>query len=358
MSYSAITDWRACPQRYWYGYVEKLRPKVQAPAPTLGRILHAYLAYYYSALSRRRGAHLLAHRNAVDQMEAEYTEECKQLSWTAASLGADDVAKEISELIPLSRRLVQAYYRVRGKQDAKDYKVLLVEQDISAPIIDGIELPGVADLVTQDKDGRTILWEHKSTGNVPTQRRRFRDLQTLIYVVLLEMSKGIKVDGIHWNYLRTTPPRKPEVLKSTNQLTRRKDLVTTHELYLEAITENKFKRADYKDEIARIKENEVRSMFPRMELAIVQSEDVLLRDFVLSAMEIQHARSDASYIPVRNVSPQCDWCPYVKLCEGALLAGDDETLKNRHFKVSEGRKQKNGTGTDTRKDDFSVLLTE
>lgn len=358
VSYSAVQDWRACPQRYWYSYVERLEPKVTAAPPELGRMLHHYLETYYSGVMRRSRNHLAAHKHALESMNVTFAEECQQLSWLAASLGESQAAKELSSLVDLAMTLARTYYRVRGKEDAQTHKVILVEQDISAPVVDGVVLPGVVDLVTEDKEGRKFLWEHKTTKNVPTQGRRFRDLQTLVYVVLLEMSRGIHVDGIMWNYMRTYPPVQPEVLQ-TGKLTKRKDLVTTLELYRAAISANGLEIEEYSDALALIKERELQTMFPRIELAIVQSEDILLRDFVLSALEIRKARSDPSYIPIRNVSSQCDWCPYVKLCQAALLAGDDSDLRKRHFTSRNDRKKKGeSSGRSSTEDDFAVLLTE
>lgn len=369
VSYSAVQDWRECQQRYFYRYVERLRSKVDAPAPTLGRAIHLYLELYYGGAISKDGKPVklkpeTLHKRALKGMQDAMGKECADLAWVANEVGQTQVAADLQTVVPQATDLMRAYFRVHGKRDLEIMTVQMVETDLLVPVTVDIELPGKADLVSANWN--TIsLWEHKSTKSVPEQGRRFRDLQTLLYAVMLEMQHGITVNQIVWNYIRTTPLQHPEPLKNAGGgLTRRKDLNTTVELYMEAINEYKLDPNDYVDVIAQIEVRERALLFPRITLPIVQQEKVLVRDYVSSVMEIRAARNNAEFVPVRSIGPRCDFCPFVKLCEGVIVGGDVEQLKQRLFKQDEKRGTNSDTGnanssgedTSASGDDFEALF--
>lgn len=355
VSYSAINEWRKCQQAYWYRYVDGLRPRVESAAPELGRVLHTYLEHFYGGMPSRSPRTL--HSAARYAVEERYGKDLQQLSWTARSLGQEDIAAELVRVVPTALILTDAYFRVQGESDAKaKRKVLLVEEHLEIEVTPSAVLPAVVDLVTQEADGRILLWEHKTTRNIPTHGRRFRDLQTILYAAALEQERAIRVDGIMWNYIRTAPPEPPTLLKR-GELTRRADLITTRELYVAAIAEHGLKDADYIDTIKLVGERERTMMFQRFELPLAkQHEDILLRDVVLTTLEIDRARSDSAFVPVRTIDFRCDFCPMVKLCQAAIVGGDDADIRKRHFTTKKEKAHGTSRNRDEEESDLLALL--
>lgn len=334
LSFSAASDWRSCQQRYWYRYQERLRPIIESAAPTLGRVLHDFLAEYYGALQRQKVINgTTAYRKATKALRAK-DEELQKLAWAARSGGAPDVAASLMGVLPHALDLAEAYHRVRGEDDSEQHQVLLVERRLEYPLWDGGPVvPCVVDLVTQDERGAVCLWEHKSTTQIPRQGRRFRDLQTTLYAAILSEVLDVQPTNVVWNYLGTKSLYQPEPLKS-GELTQRQDIHTTYTLYLNAIKQAKLKEADYEETLDRIAEREYTDLFPRFELPLMQDEQVLLRDFVSTGSEIVRALDGEGFVPVRNISRDCDWCSFTPLCETAVLGTDSTRIRHKLFTQS------------------------
>lgn len=338
VSYSAVQDWRQCQQLYTYRHVDKLRPKVRYAAPELGTFIHSYFERYYGALIRERNLNPLElHKKALKRTLKEYKPTIQSLAALADGLGAEDEAKALLAIPLTAQRLIKAYYRVRGRSDADQHIVLLAEHKFELPV-DGkhIGLPGKIDMVTQTADG-IWLWEHKTTGNIPSQGRRFRDLQTLLYKVAVEEIFNLEVTGVVWNYVRTLRPQPPKLL-ARGGLSVATGQTTTIELFHRAIKQAGLDVVAYQPFLRQLERKEREVMFPRHTLPLVQAEDVLLRDYVASVYEIEAARNNPKYVPIRNISAQCDWCPMVKLCTAAVAGGDTRELIKRYYTVDDYQK--------------------
>lgn len=332
-------DWRLCQQLYYYSYVEGLEPKQEfAPPLQLGRVIHRYLEHFYSALKSKRKVPISAavrHRNALKLIDNEFREQTRQLAVAAQVAGEEVLGKELLGLVDKAGRLCQAYFELRGSRDTS--RVLLCEEYLSFPLTATDETVAIVDLVTQDADGKVWIWEHKTTGNVPGQGRRLRDLQTILGAALLEETKGLTPSGVVWNYFRTKEPAEVRLLQN-GTLSRAKTMDTTWRAYEKAIKENSLDAADYTDMEAALVDREVEVFYPRIEMQLLQSEGVLLRDLILTCEEIKRATGDPAFIPVRSIGINCDWCRYTKLCEAVLLGGGDEELKPMLFKVKGARR--------------------
>ncbi len=133
LSFSAASDWRSCQQRYWYRYQERLRPIIESAAPTLGRVLHDFLAEYYGALQRQKKTNApVAYRKATKALRAK-DEELQKLAWAARTGGSPDVAASLIGVLPHALDLAEAYHRVRGEDDAEQHEVILVERRLEYP---------------------------------------------------------------------------------------------------------------------------------------------------------------------------------------------------------------------------------
>jgi len=334
ISYSAVQDWRRCQQLYAYRYIDNLESVLPQPAMTLGTVLHNYLEGFYRLYPTV--GHADAHANAVQHIEDEHGRELIALGNTAYAGGQAELAEELFGLVEKAQGIAERYYTTWGQHDADTQTPLLVEEPIEVPLTDTILTPTRVDLVTRDDDGLTWLWEHKSSGSIPPQTRRMKDLQTTLMAAIIHHQLGIKVDGVVWNYLRTKPPTVPDTLKS-GLLTMRKDLDSTWPTYLSEIERLGQDPIMYDEVRQRLEGRELTNYFVRIAQPLYQREDILLRDFVTTAQEIEASRARSDFIPVRNVSINCDWCSFSKLCEAAIISGDESDLKTRLFKARKER---------------------
>lgn len=340
VSLTATETFRSCEQKYDYAYVRKLRPLVTDVAPHRGILIHEYLATYYAALKggvtpdEAHGAGLMT----LDNHETELQLAASLYFQAGRMADSEAYANMLASVTDLARR----YHNIHGRADAERYEVILVEEDINMPVVAGIVSRGRLDLVLRDRiTGLTWLVEHKSTVNVPDVGVRLWNLQTILYAAKLERTRGITVDGILWNYVRTKPPTVPALLKGKRPaLTRRADLDTTWEVYEEEIRQQGLNPREYADVRERLIDRENTVYFPRFEHVIIADADLLLHDYAITATRIRRSRwewENNRSRPVRTLGQHCSYCRYTRLCESVLVGGDEEDLIKRLFKVEEGR---------------------
>ena len=334
VSLSAVQAFRKCQQQYFYRYVERLKRKDKAPAPELGIILHDYLACYYKWLQADVPA-IEAHQTGLLKISADYMPEIKRFARVAERVGQHDLAAELLEIPGKASRIAERYYLARGQFDAERYEILYVEQELRWQIRKSLRSDGRLDLVTRDNEtGRVLLWDHKSTGNVPDDDYRMRDLQTLLYAE--KLAPELEVDCVLWNYIRTKEPTVPEQLKAGG-LSRRADLDSTWEVYCAELTRLGLNPNEYEEQCLRLAGRELSVFFPRIEQVIVAQADVLLRDYINTAREIRRYRkawADGLVEPVRNLSMDCSWCEFATLCNAVILGGDESDIREMRFVVS------------------------
>lgn len=306
----------------------------------MGRILHGYLEAFHK-MQTHGVKSTRALTSALKKMHTKYAEELEGLAFAAYAADEPELGRDFNEMLAKAERIARRYHATRGAEDYDNYKFLQIELKVTYPLTDTISTPAVIDLVTQDDNG-IWLWEHKTGKEIPDSERRLKDLQTMVYVAILEEHLGYEIVGIVWNYLRTKEPVLPNVLKGgagAGRVTIRKDIDTTWEVYRAAIVENGEDPDDeyYAEVRDRLQDREERVFFPRHRLPVLQSEEVLLRDFVVSAEEIETARAlKEGYIPIRNVGYGCTWCPFEKVCRAAILGGDQDDVIARLFKRKGG----------------------
>lgn len=334
-SLSSIQTWRHCQQAYYYKYIAGIKKRDRYAAPTLGSMLHEYLAAYYRGVQSALEPQTI-HAASVSLVNEKYLPQINAYIQTAFTAGDADTARELAAVPDTFERIAQRYYIVHGKDDAQKYEILTVEREIGAPILDGYHtVPGIVDLVTRDRQtGRVHLWEHKSSKTIPDQSVRLQNLQVMLYAALLR-HEGIEIDSVMWNYLRTKEPTIPDRL-ANGGLTKRSNIDTTWQTYLTAIVENDLNPKDYEEVRARLEGREQTSYFPRVDQVIVAREDILLGDFlqdINTILETRQRWTENICRPVRNLSKACTWCDYAQLCETVLMGGDEEDVLALRYKV-------------------------
>lgn len=333
VSLSAVQAFRRCQQQYYYRYVERLRRRDKPVPLELGIVLHDYLGSFYEELER--GNHSAdAHEIALMAVTKKHLRDIKRMATATESYGNSDVAAELLEIPAKVNRIATRYYNTRGQFDAQQYVILSVERPLKLRLTPSIVSNGRFDLVTQDQHtGLIALWEHKSTGNVPDEGYRMRDLQTALYSTAL---KPWQIDHVVWNYIRTKEPTKPKQLVKGG-ISRDKSIDTTWEVYAAALTKAGEPHDFYKEMKDLLYGREEAVFFPRYERTILAGPR-LLEDYTRTAKDIRAYRKaweSGKAQPVRTLEIGCSWCEFKDLCNSAIVNNDDSDVKQMRFVVTE-----------------------
>lgn len=363
VSYSTVQTVRDCEQKYVYRYIDRLSPVLEDATPLhLGTAVHTYLEVYYGLLKTGQTP-ALAHTTALEMTGDKHTKELHDLAKLAAELSQDELARSLLEIVPRALTLAKVYHRVH-EDDIRRHEILLVEEKFLYPVKEGVVLPGRIDLVTRDRTTKeVILWEHKTAKRIPRVESRLGDLQTFLYNLVLEEEHGLHADVILWDYIQTVPPKPPKLLKD-GTLSKASDQVTTVELYVKALRDNREALEergqtfeDYRGAIEAVRERERRTMTTRYELPVVGREDVLLADYLRSVEHIEALNKHPDQA-VRNIGWACNFCPFDKLCR-TVLTGGNEDSDRRHFYTVEPERKPEALATvppdDSREDVFDGI---
>lgn len=297
---SMIGTFRSCRWKYWFAYIEALKPAKDRIAPSRGNLFHDLMKGLYA------GGNEFDHRVAIMAWRTDQLDKAQQhYEQTKAMFGLEDEyildsAEESADEISKEVEQIYLYYLDNVYvHDMDEYDVVFNEQSFEVPIVDRADrrhprwrFGGKWDLVLRSKDtGRTFIMDHKLTAKDPQQFISEASLSTqpiaytwaAKYLSLVsdqcsnadfelarkEMPEGgascVNVDGPCWpkgveaptafvlSVTRRKVPKKPTPVKKGDRLSKTSMKDTTVQLLLEAIIENQFDEKDYAEEIDRLK---------------------------------------------------------------------------------------------------------
>jgi len=185
------------------------------------------------------------------------------------------------------------------------------------------------DRVAEDqRNGKKFLFETKTGKSIPSEDYRLWDAQTFLYIWGMR-ALGQKIDGIIWDHVRSKAPTVPKVLKS-GELSQAKNIDTTYDTYLQAITDNGLDINGYKEYLGTLVGRENR-FYRRVKLPVKEN---MLLPVVESArrtsLEIYHL---GKLTPIKNISrTTCGMCSFRPICEAELLDLDVDYVKETQFR--------------------------
>lgn len=297
-SQSKIKAFRRCPKNYEYKYVQGLSRRTTPSQLARGVTFHEMLDAV--AMGKDPMIPLANYRkeynNLWNEEEGEYSSP--------------------EDILSLFNR-----YRKFYADDELDYGG---RSEIEVQVEhQGIVFKGIIDKLAKDRQGRIFVMDHKTHKLIPDESVRFSDIQTILYYWAARES-GEKVDGVLWDYIRTKPPTKPELLKRGG-LSRRKDADVDYDTLLETIRENDLDPDDYREELERASK---KVFFLRIKLP-KPGEDLIkevVGDFFHTARDIQ----DSTHFP-RNMSRDCKMCSYYQICSAEVRGFDSESIRKMMF---------------------------
>lgn len=306
LSFSAVSDWKTCRQKYYYRQVEKLRRRQVGLALKRGGVIHSLLEAHL------RGEDWVQVLNLFRDEYALLMEEEREL---------------YGDLPEDCERIMRGY--LRRYQD-EPLETLAVELSFGMDGQDPIEvLPGVAvrgriDWIAQDHRGVWVV-EHKTAKVIPSEGFRLFDLQTALYTRVAEVM-GYKPVGIAFDYLRTVAPTIPSINKD-GSLSRRK-INTDVETLMRVLNENGLPHSDYQEEIERARQTESQYYCRKYLPKPTKLVDTLLEELRIVALEIERLQ----HYPYRNLSRNCEhFCEYYPLCTTEVMGLDSDFVRETEY---------------------------
>lgn len=318
ISYSSDRKLARCEMQYHYKYDEKIVPIRKKVGLFRGDLGHQLVQAHYT----RPGPGWKA---KFDELKKErwdklFDEEKEDYGF--------DFMETLYDLME--------HYTDYWAESEKNWRVIAVEKDFSILTKHGWPVRWKVDLLVEDilrvsterrikghEQKRIILVEHKFKKWIPEPSERILQPQVHSYAWLLS-KKGINVDTILWDYVRTEPVPRPQIRKDGN-LSERK-IQTDQRGYLKSLREAGIEPTN-PDEATAL-QNKLDSLPVTMSLDRVQNSVNLKvgQDFVKDWVD-RALRAEKTERPLRNWNYNCKFdCDYYNLCQVDMLGQTDRRL--------------------------------
>jgi len=332
ISYSRVKTWGRCPCEHFYKWGMKLEKKAPPIQLIRGKILHELME---ARIEGRPWEHILeAYNKEYKQLFLEQQEEFGDIPGDMKKLMEGYVQKYAND------RIEYMEFPIEQPQEDGSTKTVLkhAEFPLEFLLFPGAKFKGVMDSLARDTQGNIWVVEHKTAKKLPDDEVRLSALQAILYCWALPKAGYPKPIGILWDYIRTKAPVIPEELKSGG-LTKRKNIDTNYQTYLNEITRLGLNPEDYQDilNILRVKQDNFykRVYFPAPSEHTI---NMVVDDLIQSAKEIV---TEGKTKKTRALSPfTCKGCSYAALCRSELFDMDTEFIIKRDYKLKGAKEEK------------------
>lgn len=311
VSQSKLKTYRRCHYAYHLRYVEKLRRKRKSRPLAFGSLVHTLLE---------------AHANG-DDWEDKLTE----VSKVEGKMFREEL-EAYGELIEDVRVIMTSYFANWPDKDLRFVRLNKrnAEHHFDVEIAPGINANGLIDAIGQTPNKLRWIVEHKSFGNqgAPNEDERWRNLQSAVYIRIVDMLGWKAVDGMLWDYIRSKPPSFPELLKNGTVGKRLPD--TLPERLASWLKTNKVSDDDKRTLVDHALSNRKRYFQRIFNPVKKQVVDRVFSDFVTTAQEMAERHGK---VKCKNIDRHCSWCDYEAICRAELTASDVDFVKEREYVI-------------------------
>jgi hypothetical protein len=229
-------------------------------------------------------------------------------------------------------RIIMTEYFLHWPEDSLTYirrKGRAAEHEFNVEISDGIIAKGRIDAFGKAKNMRWLV-EHKTFSKMMTDDHRWRNLQSAVYIRVVDMMGWPAVEGTLWDNIRSKTPMRPEVLKSGKLSQRQLDTLPT--AVLETLAELGLDPRDYEhlmEGAVRNRSEYFKRIFNPTKSSVV---DILFADFVETARDVADNHGKTK---VKSIDNHCEWCEFESICRAELQGSDVDYVKEREYYDSE-----------------------
>jgi hypothetical protein len=233
------------------------------------------------------------------------------------------------EIVESARVIMSEYFAYWPERDIKYIPVggKYSEHEFEIDIDDQLVMKGRIDAIVRTPSRLRWLTEHKSFNFLPSEDHRWRNLQSVVYIRAIEESGWVdRVDGVCWDYVRSHPPSKPQVLKRGG--VSRKRITTLPSVVRAVLREHNQDERKYETLIEHAEQCR-RDYFQRIFTPVNRTVvDNVFSGFVATGHEILdnhlHKRD-------QNIGRHCEWCQYEPICRAELTGGDVDWVKEKQY---------------------------
>jgi hypothetical protein len=236
------------------------------------------------------------------------------------------------EIIADARYIMQGYLTYWKK----DPLIYLARKDRKSEFEFEVELTN--DIVATGKiDGavkaKKMNWliEHKNHKSFPNADHRWRNLQTAVYIRFIEMLGWWSLEGTLWDYIRSKPPTRPQLLKSGELSSR--ELDSLPQVVHDTLIKHKLNPRDY----AELIDSQTKRMSTWYERIYTPTKkevvNALVKDFLITAKQLRDTDFDKP-VP-RTIGKHCDWCEFEPLCRAVLQGSDEDYVREHEYEAKE-----------------------
>jgi hypothetical protein len=321
VSQSKVNAWRQCKMKFHLQHREHLKRRVPPRPLKFGSMIHKMM----ETQAQGKNAFKLLDEIALHDFTL-FNEEREMYG----------------EIIDDIRYIFKAYIEYWKKTPLKFIKIKdkTVEVPFEIELTSEINVKGTIDGGVRYKGFRALL-EHKTHKNFPNDDHRWRNLQSAVYLRILEMMGYGTWDGTLWNYIRSKPPTRPKVTQGG--ALSRAAIDTLPDVVIDTLKANKMKLADYADYIM-VQQSNLQTWFQRTYTPIQPDViKMLFGDFIRTAREMSdYYDTNPKKSPVRTIAKHCDWCQYEPLCRAEIQGNDVDFVREHEFVYDESEYQTEG----------------
>jgi len=191
VSFSSLSQYRLCPKRYYWKYVEQLTPRKASKGLILGKTIHEAFDSYYKGLKDKDIVQFIddTYKSILHELPPEEQEQCYLDSKTCLGMFVN---------FPFSQLRFDA---------------IESEKQFTVPLVRGIRFIGRVDGCVEES-GENWIREFKTTGEVRSmfENRASVSGQATAYVWGILQAYGISVVGVIYDAIR-----KPRLLKKQSE---------------------------------------------------------------------------------------------------------------------------------------------
>lgn len=312
VSQSKVKTWLSCKKRYHYRYIEKLKRIKKGRPLQFGSIVHDMLE---------------AHANGEDPFK-----KLEEIELENGKLFRAEIDM-YGELVVDIGFIMEDYFSYWGGKDKNSVKPIIIngkgaEHEFAVPLDrdPNILITGKIDMVGKSPDKLKWLVEHKSFNRRPSEEFRWVNLQSSVYIRIIEQLGWPQVDGTMWDYIHSKPPELPKELKGGN-ISQAK-IYTLPSAVKQFLSDNKLKAKDYPSLMAHAKENRSQYFYRIRNPLSAKVVDGIYSDFIDAILDMRDNHGKKS---MRTIERHCQWCDYEPLCKAELLGHDLKFILKREY---------------------------
>lgn len=308
VSQSKVKCWRKCRQAYQFKYVDLLKKRRIKRPFKFGGIVHKMLEAY---------------ANGDDPFDM-----LKQISFEDAKLfkAEKELYGDIVADIGMIMEEYFDYYPENHLIPLRKNK-RSAEHPFEIEIEPGLSFKGIIDEVDKTPNGLKWLTDHKTFTKLPNEDHRWRNIQSSVYLRAIEMMGWWdNIAGTCWNYVKSKPPTRPEILKAGGMSEKKIDTLPI--TVRATLREHGLKVKSYPKLMKAAEDNRSNYFFRIFTPVTKKVVDNIFDGFIDTAREVAEYHGTKNDM---NIDRHCEYCDYESICRAKLTGSDHEFVIEREY---------------------------